>query len=273
MQKNNNKNKIKGIKTFHSDMAELVKDGGTSMADIVIAEKRKRSNKNPEKKKNVKKKNFSFLFLSILLIILALGGTKFLIKKGIEKSKTDNIQEKVESLVPYDDQSIIDTSNIISKNELAEIINLELKKSLEAEKIKNIVLGNPIESSIEILNTSEFLKLSKIFIPETLSNSLKEDYMLGAFTPETNQRSLFLIFQTKDYGSSLAGVSEWEKTMLSNLYPIFGINISGKEKLLTKPFEDIIISNRDARVLTDDEGNNLLYYSFINNNIFVITDN
>ncbi|MEA3399581.1 MAG: hypothetical protein U9R00_03690, partial [Patescibacteria group bacterium] len=77
----------------------------------------------------------------------------------------------------------------------------------------------------------------------------------------------------KDYGSSLAGVSEWEKTMLSNLYPIFGINISGKENLLTKPFEDIIISNRDARVLTDDEGNNLLYYSFINNNIFVITDN
>jgi hypothetical protein len=60
--------------------------------------------------------------------------------------------------------------------------------------------------------------------------------------------------------------------MLDDMFAVFEINVSGDNKyLFEKKFKDVFINNKDARVLTDNNNNPLLYYLFIDKENFVIT--
>ncbi len=84
---------------------------------------------------------------------------------------------------------------------------------------------------------------------------------------------LFFLFQTKDYNQSYAGMLNWEKTLFDDFFVLFNIDISGDHNsLFEKQWKDIILNNKDARVLYDIDGKSVLYYMFINKNTFIITD-
>ena len=117
-------------------------------------------------------------------------------------------------------------------------------------------------------------------MPDSLQRSLTGRYMLGTYTSteidaqtNTNKPYLFLILQTKDYNNAYAGMLAWEGTLLDDMFPIFGIDMSGDNKqLLGKPFKDILIDNKDARILADKDGNGLLYYILPDKENIVITN-
>ena len=63
----------------------------------------------------------------------------------------------------------------------------------------------------------------------------------------------------------------WESDMAEKLIPVFtGRSLQESEK---NPFEDVIIKNKDARVLNDADGRPLIIYAFLDRETFVITDN
>jgi hypothetical protein len=67
---------------------------------------------------------------------------------------------------------------------------------------------------------------------------------------------------------------DWEKSMFNDLFILFDITISDSDSaLFEKEWRDIIINNKDARVLYGLNGEGILYYSFVNKNILVVTEN
>ena len=55
--------------------------------------------------------------------------------------------------------------------------------------------------------------------------------------------------------------------MLSDLYILFNINIpESNSGLFEKEWKDIIVNNKDARVLYGESGEGILYYTFVNKN-------
>jgi len=87
-----------------------------------------------------------------------------------------------------------------------------------------------------------------------------------------------LIFQTTDYNQAYASMLAWEKTMENDLAKIFNMKLpvsaDGTTQITSeKKWRDILINNKDVRVLYGDTGEGLIYYVFTNKNDFVITNN
>lgn len=271
-------NDIKNIHTYQSDMADLVREKNASVINIAVAEQKKREVESLTSEKKINKtKNIFWVVGGIGIIIFGILGTIFILNKDKEKSIAKNQEQKIPTVISYEDQVKLDVSTILNKEDLTKLIKEEVVKELDPGKIKTIFLTQQ-DSSI-ILDTNQFLELVNFNLPGNLSRSLTEKFMLGVFSPLNNSQTqekknhLFLVFQTNDYGQAFMGMLDWEKIMLNDMFLLFEIdNNLDLINLINTPFKDKIISNKDSRVLYNSEGNGILYYLFVDNNTFIITD-
>ncbi len=269
---------IKTIHTYSSDMADAVRTNETSVIKIALAEQKKHEQESLYKEANGTKTSKAFLFLGgLIIIILSIGGVYYV----MQKKKIDNNPPKQETtinkeaLISYEDQSSIDMTNVTNQNDALDIINTESKKS-EKDGIKILFLTHIINGKTELLPLEDFLSLIKTTAPSSLIRSFDTSYMIGTYKTTDTQSipHLFLLFQTKNYNQSYAGMLIWEKTLLYDLSGLFKIDISGDNNtLIEKPWSDVILDNKNARILYDLQKNSVLYYIFINKDYFMITDN
>jgi hypothetical protein len=112
-------------------------------------------------------------------------------------------------------------------------------------------------------------------MPGALIRSLTDKYLVGKYsngsaTNVNDKSAMFLIFETTDYNQTYASMLEWEGTMLSDLFILFNIP-KPSNSFIGKPWNDIVVSNQDARILYGENGVGIFYYAFVNKNNFVIT--
>ncbi len=166
--------------------------------------------------------------------------------------------------------SAIDVTNITNQNNLINVI--EENNLLNVGQVEAIFLSKKINEVEEKLNTKDFLSLIESNAPGSLVRSLSEKYLLGEYITTEKKSVKFLIFETNNYAQTYASMLEWEKTILKDLFIILNLkNIPVESPLFEKQWKDVVINNRDARVLYGDNGEGILYYVFINKNHFVIT--
>ncbi len=271
LKPNNLNEKTEVLHTYLSDMADAVRENEASVIKIALAEQKKRENE--ELYREVKKASGVKIGLIIGAIILIVGGIvlSYLIirekNKPIEKTSQST---KIETIIPYENQAIIDITGTEGKEDALNLIKGNISIGEKTGTIKAIFLKEKVNEIESLITTKRFFGLVNPTVT-SLIRSLKDQYMIGTYTTDTPH--LFLIFQTKDYGLTYAGMLNWEKTMLDDLHAFFNIDISGNRKTLSdKPWADLIIDNKDSRVLRDDENKDLLYYTFINKDTLVITD-
>ena len=83
---------------------------------------------------------------------------------------------------------------------------------------------------------------------------------------------MFVVFKFNSYEQAVAGAYAWEKTLIDEFYPLFGINIKNENaNLLQKNFEDAIVENVDVRVLLDNEKNPIIYSVFLNQKLYMVS--
>ena len=102
----NDDREIKTIHTYEGDMANLVRSGQGSVIKIALAEQEKRrASGKVEDPKKVKSENLIFIFGGLFIIIVAIWATFFLIKKAKDQSIAQIENSKIQTFVPYDNQS------------------------------------------------------------------------------------------------------------------------------------------------------------------------
>ncbi len=267
---NYNDNEIRTLHTYTSDMADAIRIDDTSVIKIALAEKSKRE------KEELYKKDEGTPFVKTLLLIgglILVGGSLvgiyFLYKNNQNKNTPPSIVLKNYSIIPFDSESHIDTTKVKIKNDLAELIKKELEKPQANESVRKINLEVNVENKNIAINKDSLFQQMQLSAPGRLTRSIKEDYMIGSY-----KSHLFFLFESNDTEQSYTGLLEWEKTFLSDLYPFFSIEINENNKfLLSKPLEDTIIANIDTRVLVDQTKKSILYYSIIDKNKIIVTDN
>jgi hypothetical protein len=163
-----------------------------------------------------------------------------------------NIQKKIE----------LENSTRTHLIERVETARNTLELSAGSAALLQIVRG---EST---LSAEDFLATLAPSVPQRLSRSVEPVYTFGFYQTASAQEP-FLVLSTTFFENAFAGMLAWESSMQTDLSPLFGTNPTTPDTL--HPFTDIIIQNKDARVLYDINNNIALLYSFIDRETIVIT--
>ncbi len=275
-QLNTNGEKLETIQTYMSDMADVVRDKEMSVVKIASAEHKSKDGGvyYREEEKSHKSKIF-FIIGGIIIIISAVVVSYLLIQKTKEKNQPHQIIQIAKTPISYDKKVVVNVTNVTDKNDLSNLINPEIIKRGSTESIKEILLIKKTDNISKPLPLDNLLSLLKVTAPSSLVRSFSNKYMLGTYTPLNpgEKTHLFLIIKIKDYNMAYAGMLEWEKTIVYDLFTFFRIDIKGKNnELLDKSFQDMIIKNKDARVLYNKENLGVLFYLFSDRNTLIISD-
>ncbi len=293
-QPNNLNEDIKVIHTYTSDMADMIRDNEMSVIKIALAEKDKREQETIYKEASgTTLSKFSLIIGGVVLIGIAVVATYFVINKNKEANAPQQQVAEIETFISYNEKTFVDTTYMTSQIEISDAIKKEVISIKNTGSIKAIFLTRNVSDKPELLPLSNLIALMEISAPEALVRNLDQSYMIGAYqslestVPKTNEvdgaiipteivkpkSHLFLIFQIKDYNQVYASMLAWEKTMLNDLFIPFNIDVGGdNSNLFEKSWSDIIINNKDVRVLNDNLNKNLLYYIFVDKKTLVITD-
>jgi hypothetical protein len=79
----------------------------------------------------------------------------------------------------------------------------------------------------------------------------------------------FIILKTTFFQNAFAGMLEWESTITQDLAPLITLS-HGNVKAGTF-FIDSVVKNKDVRIIRGSEGQDLLFYTFVDRNTILIT--
>lgn len=272
MDNENNKQKAKVLRTYTTDMAEAIRQDEASVIKIALAEKARREREAEVKKaEGTTFTKTAFLLGGILLLAIAAVAIYFLFFRKTEEVVIP-VESRVESFLSYDSNAIIETSSIENFSQLVRTIK-EKEDGLSGT-IKTFFFVKEAGEKKEFLFPSGLLSLANVKVPDSLLRALSSNYLFGKYEiDQSNQVSApFLILEANNYNQAYASMLNWEDTMLSDLLFFFEIKLpEGKLAISYGSWGDLIIKNKDVRVLRDPYGKGLIYYSFVNKNSFVIT--
>lgn len=274
-------NVVKSIRTYASDVAEVLKKEKTSVSEMALAEDKRRQKEKiiPTKKyQELTKRNWTFGLIAIALIAVGLValGTSFLFLRGM-----DVVEEaQIPSLIFSNDFKEVETDDL-SKKQLQKTIN-EKRESVEGtlSSIINLYLTEKTVDSKRLITAQEFLGKIGSRANSSFLRALSEEFLLGVHIFDGNEG--FLIFKVKSFENAFAQMLNWEKNITDDLFPIFYSNSPDTRALdedgrvitgVGNQFEDLIIENKDTRVLKDNDGEIVFIYSFPDKTSLIITTN
>lgn len=264
--------KAKVLRTYTTDMAEAIREDEISVIKIALAEKARREKEEEEKKAKGTGLTRAIFFLGgIVLLALAGAVIYFFFIKDTEEPPVP-VENKIDTFLTFDDKTFLDITKIENINQLKSSIGQELNNL--SGQIKIIFFTRTMDEQKEIAPISSLFSLAKIEAPNSLTRVLSNNYLFGRYNSfgEHEQEAPFFILETTDYNQAYISMLNWEETMLEDFYLFFEVKLpEGKTPYSYRRWNDVIIKNKDVRVIKDEYGKNLLFYSFVNKNNFVIT--
>jgi len=282
---------LKRLRTYEGDIAETIRKQNESVASINIAEQKKKEVSRIETEDSGQSyyiKNTVITIVSILLIVGGIGaiGVFYYLKNT---NTPPPIINPVKTIISADTIVEVDASGLTKQKIIDSIKNTQTNEGSGA--ITYINFSNTNEEIKTPIETEKFFTILQTKAPGALVRSFNKEFLLGIFSDEN--RSPFLIIKLGFFDNAFAGMLNWEKTMGDDLRPIFlseklipqittaefatSTGTSTATTLipidLEQSWSDLIIQNKDTRILRDLDSNIVLIYSFLDEQTLLITTN
>lgn len=283
----------KKVHTLYDDMDDVMHSGQTGTLAQVLketqekeAEAKERSLSNP--------RNLIFIGSGMLLILFGIGIVYFALTTDVDTTPPRIEEFRIQTIVPSTTQyglALTGQSVFTLRSELRELF---LENSTPRE-LQYLYFTVGTSAGNRLATVFEFFTAFEIILPGPLRQTLQDEFMIGTYRTD-DTRAPYIVMHVDFFDSAFRGMQEWERTLLRDLSPLFGIP---SEKLIPENFEqdfvDRVIQNVPHRVLletsavtTIQETDNgvaeinsrfintqmqdiLLAYSFINETTLVIT--
>ncbi|MEI8249485.1 MAG: hypothetical protein WCG07_03255 [Candidatus Taylorbacteria bacterium] len=213
---------LKQIRTYESDVADVLSHTKMSAASIAIAENKKNTG---SQQIGEAPKTHSILKLLIILISLTLigggifGAYYFFMLSPLANSTVPvNTSPKATSLIPSDSQASIHIDGLNQK-QILSLIRTETNKPMSENTIKEIIpvqTQNAITSRISALDVLTHLDINA---PDMLVRTLTPSWMLGVYNNNANEKDVFVVVTTNFFQNAFAGMLAWEHVMADDLKP------------------------------------------------------
>lgn len=271
---------IASLHTLKDDIQHVVHDEKMSLVRAASLEQDRKAREkeatidapgNTQRSKRV----FAVLFTAILLVVL--GVAALLGVQIVANSSATPQQPQLQSLI-FAEQTLalpLDNSDPTSlKQQVAQARNGNAGTLGSITRIVPTVSTSTSDGqqAVRAATTAEFFQSLGAQLPDELSRALGSEFFLGIHAVDKNAPAI--VISVASYDHAFAGMLAWESTMNADLAPIFTPvsaytrDASGIPQ--ARNFGDAVMRNYDARVLKDDSGNIVLYYSFPTPNILVI---
>lgn len=268
---------IKTIRTYQSDVAEALKSQKTSVIQMVLSEQEKKREAIEEASPK-KAKNLVLIVISVTLMVIGITAAGFAAWRYATNQEKAGQAERVlsiPSIIFTEEKKGIDITDL-SKDRIIRIVSAETASAkLRLDFIEQIYFVKNIGGAIDtasgepvqtLVRASEFFTDVESGIPESLARALAQNFFFGVHAFNGNQP--FIILRTDYFESAFAGMLKWEHTMARDILPLFGKTLT--PETISRPFEDIVIRNRDLRALRDPNGTVILLYIFYDKNTAII---
>jgi len=271
---------ISPIRTYQSDVQEILKSGEGSLAKIAIAENDRKA-KEPfvlERPETGERKGIVY-GISAILILLGISTLVFLyFSKSSQNDTSVALIEQTPPIIAADSEKTLSIKGLEKKAIIAALLAEVKNDKVALSSLLSIKISDAVGTSTKPISPENFLEKLQSRAPDELVRSLGESFMFGLHSLNTNKP--FLILKTNYYQNAFAGMIAWEKYLREDLGPIFieeeplAFASTSKEAIGQKTlFEDLVVKNRDTRALKNQNGEIIFLYSFPDKNTIVITTN
>jgi len=233
---------------------------------------------------------------SVLLILLGVGAViGFYV---LQKKPTIAPAPKVDqTIVAFNTKAEIETAGIKRDDLILKLNSLREGGVENQNDITYIALTKKMESDTVSITTTELFGILATSIPASAVRAFGDQFMMGMYSTEKNEP--FLILKVTSFDNAFAGMLAWEKTLNKDIGSIFSsrsipitsvapapvatatgtpstttapaTRVVNVDALIKTEFEDITIQNKDARVLKNTRGDDIVLYSFLDQNTILIT--
>jgi hypothetical protein len=268
------------IRTYRSDVESIINQGHLSSVNIAVAELEKRRNQVQQNFIEQNDKNSKKTTLIVLIsVVIFIGGLAAIVIPMLNKN-TNVPNNLVANLQPYgiissESTAELDLQKITLDKFSWAILDKVTNSNITVNTILELYATTPTDAQSKRLITSqEFMKANKFTIPDQLYRNLLPGYFLGILSYNKNIPMLFI--KTKTFDVAYSGMLNWEKSLLQDLKTIFNLNILNENVLnpgavVDYSFKDIVIKNKDCRMVKNPDGETVLIYSILDNDTVIIT--
>jgi hypothetical protein len=283
---------LKAIRTYETDVAEAIKENHTSVADMIIAEKRREAGAEIFEAASPRSRRSILVVGGTAAAILLLGVGGFLLYVGLHAPAGTAAIHPTAFVVTDSEKEIVVPPASPARRAvlLALLSSVRSSSTLPIGSLENIYFTqvtatststpsagapgvNQQKTTKRLLSTSNFLSVFTLTPPAELVRSLVPAFMYGQHA--ASHLEPFLIFKTNYYEGAFSGMLAWEAAMRNDLAdvvagPVERATVTGGGEA---KFTDMIIRNKDARVLKNANGEPELIYAFPDQETIIITTN
>ncbi len=275
---------LKNLRTYQGDVAGIIKDQGESVLSVSMAERRRREErgeKQEEEKEESPWKNTWLAVGAALLFVLGvglLGGFYYINRQNAPLTQIP----PSDALVRFDMEREIFFGGL-TKSALVDLLaSLKSDGPAESKSLSYVRIVRREENAAVPITASEFMSLIRSGAPSSFVRALGDKFMLGFYKDNLSERhEAFLLLSVNSFDTAFDGLLRWEGTMagdLSGIITPFALP-ADVEALFslgatqeTRRFQDMVIDNKDVRLLKGEANQTVLLYAFIRPDLLLIAE-
>ncbi len=265
------KPKRRTIRTYRDFALDALRGKPTSLANMIIQEKKKQEIQYNYSIKN--KKNISMLVISVLVILFGVAAILFALWYTMDRKADDKKQPtKVlpKSLISFEYKKSHELDNESRRNIFDFVQETKGESSIPIGEIEILYFTKKDkDGSLKLAEPKDIFEKLDVRAPYQFTQNLLSQSTTG-ITSTIDGKSIFMIVKINNFDTTYQAMLSWEKNMLEDIGQYFDVN----RKYFAQPFNDLIMyTTKDARVVLDDQANIVFGYSFIDSNtVLFFTD-
>lgn len=260
------------LRTLSSDMAESMKQNQGKVVKAAIEEEERRALEK-ENLSPVSTKNLVFIIGGLALLVGALGAGLYAVSNFRSEAPTVVVPVKnsPKSLVRSDVSRGLAIAGLRDTQIAEGVRALVNARNNRFGTISEIIVTDTNTPTAKRITASNFLLAIDAHTAKSFMQSIRTEFMLGMYTHD--ETHVFLVVSGPARDILVAGMKDWEDFLLDDMAPLIGFDTKNDPEDYTHaPFVDSLVENRSVRAIVGKDDVPVLFYSFLNEQTVVITD-
>lgn len=219
-------------------------------------------------------RNRILVTISIIFILAGSATFLFLFILNVFQKRTEEISQTKLTLLISDEKKELDLLTYVSAGQITERFSSFTREAFPNDYIVEVSIvrkegGDTIKATPE-----SFFGIAAPNIPASLTRAFDQKMFAGIYT--FTDKHPFLIVTVDAFDKAFEGMLSWEKDMyrdIGSLVQTQKVNSALLPGIPLGEFTDMIVQNKDTRVLKNNQGEIILMYSFIDEDILFIVNN